>query len=320
MDLGVEMFLENKNTIKLSNLWNQNYKNLNGTDFNFSYLNPDIIGNKGGNSFVFRIFDAQNEGIDFVIKISSTHEQKRSVSSRVKKDRFKREIDALKLTKQHNFENIINFIDDGIIKIPNEGKTHNYEFRYYIMEHADCDLKEYILSENVLDVQEKVQICSDICRSIYQLNEIGVYHRDIKPDNIFKVQGIWKLGDLGLVDYRDEDKNIDRVNDRIGPFGWHSPETMNKWLTAEKKAEFEFDCNLDHQSDIYQLGMVFWFIFQGNAPIGQIKTEDFLCDFNTKHKMYSIIYKSLNHLKENRHQHIDSLITSLSEIEEEIGL
>lgn len=313
------MFLK-YNSIKLSNDWKKNIQNLKGTDFIFSYLNPDFAGSKGGNSSVFLISDAQNDSNQFAIKISNIHEDKKSVKNRLKKDRFEREIEALKLAKEHNLENIITLIDDGIITIPNEDNTHDFEFRYYIMEHAVSDLKEHILSENVLDIQEKVQICSDISWSIQQLHEIGVYHRDIKPDNIFKVNGIWKLGDLGLVDYRDEDKNIDTINERIGPFGWHSPETMNKWLTEERESEFKFDCNLDHQSDIYQLGMVFWFIFQGNAPIGQVRTDDFLSDFKSKDKMYAIIHSALSHVKANRSPQLDLVITELSEIGEEIGL
>lgn len=38
---------------------------------------------------------------------------------------------------------------------------------------------------------------------------------------------------------------------------------MNKYLT--EKYKLEFDCRIDDRSDVFQLGGLFWFIFNNNA-------------------------------------------------------
>ena len=53
-----------------------------------------------------------------------------------------------------------------------------------------------------------------------------------------------KIGDLGLMRFKDEDDlAIDR-NQRIGAFGWETPEAMNKFLT-EAKGNPEFNFRVD---------------------------------------------------------------------------
>ena len=129
------------------------------------------------------------------------------------------------------------------------------------------------------------------------MKKIGFYHRDLKPDNIFIVDKTWKIGDLGLIASRDQDYNIDLPNELIGPKGWFCPEAMNKYLTENIEFPISFDCNIDHQSDIFQLGKIFWYIFQGNAPIGSIKRNDFKIK---DERIYEIIRRMINHSKAKR--------------------
>lgn len=71
-----------------------------------------------------------------------------------------------------------------------------------------------------------------IAYGIKNLDSLGFYHRDIKPDNILIFNdNQWRISDLGLVAKRDED--IDRPNEFIGPKGWISPEAMNKYLVKK---------------------------------------------------------------------------------------
>lgn len=91
-----------------------------------------------------------------------------------------------------------------------------------------------------------------------------------------------------------------------------SPESMNKYLTEGKGFNHKYHCDIDHQSDIFQLGKVFWYIFQHNAPIGSIKETDFLMK---KGQLYPIIKTMLNHSKSKRYKDIDEVI-KLLKIEE----
>jgi serine/threonine protein kinase len=103
-------------------------------------------------------------------------------------------------------------------------------------------------------------------------------------------------------------KSQDEEAEPIGPRGWMSPESMNKYLTEGKGFEHSFPCKIDHQSDIFQLGKVFWYIFQHNAPIGSVKESDFKI---RNSKVYSIIKTMLNHSKSKRYKTIDEVIKLL---------
>ena len=91
-----------------------------------------------------------------------------------------------------------------------------------------------------------------------------------------------------------------------------SPESMNKYLTEKKGFQYEFDCQIDHQSDIFQLGKVFWYIFQHNAPIGVIKENDFKV---RNFILYSVIRTMLNHSKHRRYSDIDEVIKLLKAVQ-----
>jgi serine/threonine protein kinase len=106
-----------------------------------------------------------------------------------------------------------------------------------------------------------------------------------------------KIGDLGLYKFKGED-NVDEIGERIGAFGWESPETMNKSLTeAKENNKYKFDCEIDFKSDIFQLGKLFWYIFQGNLPIGQLRLNDFLEGDN---ELFDVLIQMLSYDKTKR--------------------
>jgi serine/threonine protein kinase len=141
---------------------------------------------------------------------------------------------------------------------------------------------------------------------------MNFYHRDIKPDNIFFVGSTWKIGDLGLIDDQDKNHSIDKIAEWVGPRGWMSPESMNKYLTENKGFIGEFNVKINHQSDIFQLGKVFWYIFQHNAPIGNISESDFVLK---EKEVYPILRTMLNHSTKKRYEMIDEVIYLFTKIE-----
>lgn len=295
--------------IEISNIITENYIQIDNTDYFLSYLDSHQRKNKGGNSFVFALYDAQSYDEDSVpckvIKISK-HSAKANIEEKIIPEsldkRFVQEINALYDCKQKNTGNIIEIFDDGIFW------CNNKPFPYYTMEYAKPDLKAY-LEENEMDIPDRVSLCLQIAQGLKELNDLGYYHRDIKPDNIFIADGTWKIGDLGLIAKRNI-PNLDRIQEFIGPRGWISPEAMNKYL-SEGVSGKNFNCTIDHQSDLFQLAKVFWYILQGNAPIGCIKESDFILKNSS---LYSLIKQMLNHSKSKRPTSIDVIISDLHKI------
>lgn len=291
---------------------------IDSTDYCFTYLD-ESGGNKGGNSIILKLYEAQK--IDFSEPVYSDPDLILKIHKRMKKrfpdksqKRFEREIQALYKCKNENFQNVILIEHSGECKIFNYKENKNDTYLYYSMEYAPFDLKNYIERfHKEITIEEKINLCIELAKGLKELRELKLYHRDIKPDNIFMNSlGNWKIGDLGLIDDRIINFSLDKVAEPIGPRGWMSPESMNKYLTEEKGFNYKFHCDIDHQSDIFQLGKVFWYIFQHNAPIGSIKEKDFLLK---RGQIYPIIKTMLNHSRIKRYKDIDEVI-KLLKIEE----
>ncbi|MBT3464322.1 protein kinase [archaeon] len=277
-----------------------NIINIEGLDYLIKYLD-EIPGSKGGNSNVFRLLnpeDPENSEDQIIIKICN---QPNEESSYKYKRRFQREILALRKAKKASKNHIIKYFHAGLLEI--SGLT----FPFYTMEKGDWDLAKY-LDEFDIETDQRILICLSILKGFKELHELEIYHRDIKHDNIFLINDECKIGDLGLIQFRTDDVKFTQLElgDRIGAFGWESPETMNKFLT-EKKDYLSYDCEIDSKSDIFQLGKLFWYIFQGNLPIGQITINDFIVH---DENIFNLIFSMLQHSKE-----VDRRIQSIPEVE-----
>lgn len=250
---------------------------------------------KGGNSSVFKLLNPNNNQ-EFAIKFLKFPFNSTTKNHIKQNIRFTNEIAALKEAKSKGFENVVDFVAEGIKKI---GK---FEFQYYVMEKAKDDLNNY-LKNNILPPNQKLLLSFEITKGLMQLHSMDLYHRDIKPDNIFIVEkngkDSWKIGDLGLSAKRDQDLSEIEFQEKIGPYGWLSPEVTNKFLCEGSKLESVFDCKIDMKSDIFQLGKLLWYIFQGNIPVGQIIYSDFLIQ---NEEVFNLIFSMLSYDKKRREE------------------
>ena len=88
------------------------------------------------------------------------------------------------------------------------GKGPTYLFPFYTMDYASGDLKNY-LENNDIPFGNRIDLCLQIANGLKELKDIGYYHRDLKPDNILMFDDTWKIGDLGLIAFRDKDNIYD---------------------------------------------------------------------------------------------------------------
>ena len=148
-------------------------------------------GIEGEIHMIFTLTSEEDE--DKVIKICRSFLGSTNDFHRMRIRRFEREIDALRKSQKKNF--IIKYFFDGEMEI--DGK----HLLYYVMEKAEMDLKDFIIN-NKPDFQNRVIICRQILDAFKDLQNLEIYHRDIKPDNFFYVNDVMKVGDLGLIEYR----------------------------------------------------------------------------------------------------------------------
>lgn len=204
---------------------------------------------EGGMGIVYRAFDERNRQ-EAAVKILRTH---LTTNERVVK-RFHREAQAQNLLRH---ENIVHVHDFGF----EEGVGF-----FIAMEFLRGKSMEEILEKypELLTVAFTGSVVRQVCDAMGFAHSRGIYHRDLKPDNIFLVdQGHWepplvplvKVLDFGVAKMvaSEEDERLTRTGMTIGTPRYMAPEQAG-------------DGNADHRSDIYSLGVILFEILTGQSP------------------------------------------------------
>ena len=111
-----------------------------------------------------------------------------------------------------------------LINLEHVGETD--QCYYYAMELADdargagvrdpgeykaMTLSEHLRRHGPVPVAEAVAITCDLLDALEHLHAAGLLHRDVKPANVLRRDGRWKLGDVGLVTTHAETESRPRT-------------------------------------------------------------------------------------------------------------
>ncbi|GJM59506.1 serine/threonine protein kinase [Persicobacter diffluens] len=142
---------------------------------------------------------------------------------------------------------------------PNTIRVYDYNYTkdgrfYYAMEYLDgISLQELVNQHGEQPVERILHILYQISKSLKEAHQMGLVHRDIKPQNIMlcKIGGepdFVKVLDFGLVKDMRNTEEITQLNQVAGTPSYLAPERM----TNPKLA--------DHRVDIYALGAIGFFL------------------------------------------------------------
>jgi len=126
------------------------------------------------------------------------------------------------------------------------------EHAYIVMEYVEGGtLQRFTRPDNLLGIGDVIEVVYKCARALDYASQQGVIHRDIKPANIMlKENNDVKITDFGSAAISKAEATM---IDGIGTPAYMSPEQhMNK--------------PLNHQTDIYALGIVMFQLLTGRAP------------------------------------------------------
>ncbi len=220
---------------------------------NNRYLLQTLLG-QGGMSKVYRALDTKFEDRIVAVKLMTNYS---TASSHHLIKRFMAEVKAISRLKHPN---IIQILDFGIT--PNQLPFNGFPF--YVMEFFSGNTLQDLLNQNKsLSIDSTINIIRQVCAGLKEAHQKGIVHRDLKPDNIFLVPGgafgeIVKIIDFGIAkNISSQQKNLTQLTQAgsfIGTYRYASPEQC-RGLT-----------DIDHRSDIYSLGVIFYEAICGNNP------------------------------------------------------
>ena len=112
------------------------------------------------------------------------------------------------------------------------------------------------------DVVEAVGAIADTLARL--IEDHGVGHRDIKPGNLYELDGAWLVGDFGLIDVPDVEE-LTRSNRPLGPANFTAYEVI---LDPKNAAS--------GPADVYSVGKSLWVLATGVnwPPLGHQSAED----------------------------------------------
>jgi protein kinase-like protein len=201
---------------------------------------------KGGNGEVWR---CSADGQEAAVKVLHRNKDRDRIV------RFRNEIKFL--LSQPERQGIVPLIDHELPDDPGDAT-------WFAMPIAQPIAKALGLLPNPGVVVEAV---ASISNTLTELLREGVSHRDLKPDNLFRLGEGWAVGDFGLVTY-PERESLTRKGRKLGPTDYMAPEMRD----APDEADPEL-------ADVYSLAKTLWVLITGNAlPLpGQHRADDDMC-------------------------------------------
>ena len=183
---------------------------------------------------------------------------------------YKREVE---ITLSLNHENVIKCYDVY-------EDNNSLHFALELCEGGD--LFDYILNNKnkTIEENEAMDILEQMLKSLVYLHEeIGIVHRDIKPDNflIKYINGkkIIKLADFGFSDYipkNNDNENKNNLSEQLGTPQYAAPEIFEGKEYTSKV-------------DVWSLGVVLYNMINGTQLFGYSKNDNIKDD---------VLYKKIN--------------------------
>ncbi|MFC1852629.1 protein kinase [candidate division CSSED10-310 bacterium] len=207
-----------------------------GTPFGTRYDVEGLLG-RGGMGIVYKAVDKVLHEKVAIKLLNPLFSSDKDIN-----ERFKQEI---KLARKINHKNVIRIYDMGTV----DG------IRYISMEYVQGkDLKDVIRAEGGgLPLNFAILIIRQIAEGLQVAHDLGIIHRDIKPQNIL----IQKNGEVKILDYGIArlvgTKDLTQTGSLLGSPVYMSPEQASGKET-------------DSRSDIYSFGVIMFEIFTGRIP------------------------------------------------------
>ena len=198
------------------------------------------------------------------------------------------------------------------------GKTDDGQM-FIAMGYYEGETLKQKIEKQSFQFDEAIEIIKQIGKGLSKAHEKGIVHRDIKPANIIiSKDGNVKIVDFGLAKLSGMTK-LTKASSTLGTIAYMSPEQTR-------------GDEVDHRTDIWSLGVLFYEMLSGLLPFRgdyeqavmySILNEEPEPLSNYKKEMsfgfQNIINKALSKDLETRYQGVDELITELENLKQQMS-
>lgn len=208
-----------------------------------------ILKKKLGEGGMGAVYLAENVAIDQRIAIKVLHPEAANSDEIVQ--RFNREAHAIARLSHPNTIRVFIF-----------GKTDE-PLIYLAMEYVDGKSLRDVIHENErLSELRAINIMRQTLHALAEAHELGVVHRDLKPDNIMLTRfrdtdDFVKVLDFGIAKVQEKDGQEQKKLTQAG-IVYGTPEYLSPEQAKGK--------DIDHRSDLYAMGIILYEMITGIVP------------------------------------------------------
>jgi serine/threonine protein kinase len=219
--------------------------------------------------------------------------------------RFYREAEAAARLSHPNIITIFDVGEDGD--------------RFFIVMELlrGATLKDFLKQSDGARIERKLDLMIQLCAGLGAAHNASIYHRDIKPGNIFvRADGLLKILEFGVA--RLASSSMTAAGFIVGTPDYMSPEQAR-------------GADIDGRSDIFSLGGVFYYMLTGRKPFPandlptlfhQIQSQDAPppLGVDAPPSLATAIMKALSKKRETRYQTCQELMADLELIRRQYPL
>jgi len=218
------------------------------------------------------------------------------------KERFVHEAKAASALEHRNICNI-----HEIDEISIEGRNQIF----ICMAYYEGETLEHKIQRGPLKIDEAIDIAIQISEGLAVAHEAKIIHRDIKPANVIITgRAEVKIIDFGIAKLADR-KKLTEAGAALGTLDYMSPEQIR-------------GNQVDHRSDIFTFGAVFYEMVAGQKPfkgefdhilvysiVNETPEPVTALRSGVPTELERIIDKALNKSEKERYQHMDEVLVDL---------
>lgn len=136
----------------------------------------------------------------------------------------------------------------NVVPVHRAGERDGLSF--YVMDYIEGETLAHRLAHGPLSPADALKLGRDLLDALEAVHRLGVIHRDIKPGNVFLLEGRALLADFGIATPSTPDDGPITGEGSRGTPGYMPPEQAFAW-------------DLSPQTDLYAAGMVIYEAFTG---------------------------------------------------------
>jgi len=175
---------------------------------------------------------------------------------------------------------------------------------YFLMEFVDGSTLRDVVRSGELAPEHALRIVPHLCDALQFAHDQGIVHRDVKPENILMAKdGSVKIADFGL------SRIVGKENKATALTQTHQVLGTPRYMAPE---QFEGSHRVDHRSDIYSLGVVFYEMLTGELPIGLFEAPSQKVQIDVR--LDEVVLRTLEKEPRRRYQAVSEIKSDLDSI------